>query len=324
MSKTFIADAHCDTLFKLAICGSEQEENAVTAKTLAEGGVGLQTFALFCGRSGPQGTPYEDGVRMIEAAKELGIPMLTGELPAEPPTEPAGVFSCEGGEMLEGSITRLEEFHRKVRLRIITLTWNYENEIGFPANDAANGGSGSGSTAYGGMRKGLKPFGFTLLRAMDQRGILADTSHLNEAGFWDVCEHAALPPIASHSNCRWLCDVPRNLSKEQVRALIERGGFIGINFYTQFLREEGPASIEDVVRHIDALCEMGAERIVGFGSDFDGIEEWPQDLEDPSQFPAVLEALRRRGYSEEQLRRIAGLNLWDLLKRAERGIYGIC
>ena len=300
----FIADAHCDTLYDIAIHGMKPEDCAITRETMAAGGVGLQTFALFAGRKGPQGTPYQDGLDMLAAAPKVDVEILTGPLPAEPPQIPTGIYSCEGGEMLEGSIARLEEFHNRCRLRMIALTWNFENEIGTPA-------------ALG-PKPSLKPFGFELLRAMDRLGILADTSHLNEAGFWDVYERAALPPIASHSDCRWICDVPRNLKKDQVRAIVERGGFIGVNFYSRFLREDGDTTLDDVVRHVDALCELGAEHCLGFGSDFDGIESWPEGLGDPSGFPALLDALRRRGYTEEQLANIAGLNLWNLLKRAEQ------
>ena len=299
----FIADAHCDTLYSIAIKGKRPEDCTVTPERMAASGVGLQTFALFAGRKGPQGTPYRDGLRMLEAAPRAGVPMLTGDLPEEPPRNPTGIFSCEGGEMLEGSLARLEEFHEKLRLRMIALTWNFENEIGHPAKLGPEGG--------------LKPFGFELLRAMDEKGILADTSHLNEAGFWDVCERAALPPIASHSNCRWLCDVPRNLKKEQARAIIERGGFIGVNFYTEFLVKEGEAALDDVIRHIDALCELGGEKAVGFGSDFDGIDRWPQGLAHPGDFTALLDALARRGYPRETLGDLAGMSLWRLLKRAE-------
>lgn len=300
----FIADAHCDTLYDIAIHGMQPGECAITRQRLAEGGVGLQTFALFAGRKGPQGTPYADGLAMLEVAPRVEVEILTGDLPDAPPAEPTGIYSCEGGEMLEGSLERLEEFWQRTRLRMIALTWNFENEIGHPA-------------ALG-PRPGLKPFGFELLRAMDRHGILADVSHLNEAGFWDVCERSALPPIASHSDCRWLCDVPRNLTKDQVRAIVDRGGFIGVNFYSSFLREDGPATLDDVVRHIDALCELGAEHVLGFGSDFDGIEAWPEGLGDPTGFPLLLEALRERGYGGETLANIAGLNLWNLLKRAER------
>ena len=299
----FIADAHCDTLYEIAIKGIRPEDCVVTRARMVTGGVGLQTFALFAGRQGTQGTPYADGVAMLDAVPELGVPVFTGDLPDPPPQEPAGIISCEGGEMLQGSIDRLHEFHDKARLRMIALTWNYENEIGHPAASGPEGG--------------LKPFGIELLREMDALGILPDVSHLNEAGFWDVCERAALPPIASHSDCRWLCDVPRNLWKAQAKAIVERGGFIGVNFYSNFLKSDGAATLDDVVRHIDALCELGGEDVIGLGSDFDGIERWPEGLASPADFPALLDALRRRGYGEALLEKLAGLNLWNLLKRVE-------
>ncbi|MBQ8963269.1 MAG: membrane dipeptidase [Clostridia bacterium] len=300
----FVADAHCDTLYALAIEGRRTGDCAVTRNALEAGGVGLQTFALFAGRKGPKGTPYADGLAMMAAAPTVGVDFITGRLPEQPPETPTGIYSCEGGEMFEGSVQRLAEFQKQIKLRMVALTWNFENEIGFPAKE--------------GPRPGLKPFGFKLLHAMDRHGILPDVSHLNETGFWDVCDHAALPPIASHSDCRWQCDVPRTLRKEQVKAIVERGGFIGINFYSYFLKEDGAATLDDAVRHIDEMCSLGAEHVLGFGSDFDGIEAWPEGLGDPTGFPVLLDALRKRGYSEQTLADIAGLNLWNLLKRAER------
>ncbi len=301
----FIADAHCDTLYAIAIEHTKPADCVVTPERMRAGGVGLQTFALFCGKHGPapEGTPCADAEAMLSVADQAGVPILTGDLPDAPPTAPTGVFSCEGGEMFEGSLARFEAFQRQLRLRMIALTWNYENEIGHPAAKGPKGG--------------LKPFGLELLRAMDREGVLPDVSHLNEAGFWDVCERAALPPIASHSDCRWLCDVPRNLWKEQAKAIIERGGFIGVNFYSDFLREDAHATLDDAVRHIDALMEIGGEDVVGFGSDFDGIEHWPEGLAHPGEFGNLLDALRRRGYGEATLEKIAGLNLWNVLKRAE-------
>ena len=300
----FTADAHCDTLYEIALCHTAPEQCVVTAERLAAGSVGLQTFALFAGKHGTQGTAYQDGLDMLAAVPRLGIPVLTGDLPADPPAVPTGILSCEGGEMLEGSLNRFDEFMAKARLRMIALTWNFENEIGYPAEKK--------------KKKGLKPFGFELVRAMDAAGVRADVSHLNEAGFWDLMDKAELAPIASHSDCRWLCDVPRNLTRDQVRALIERKGFIGINFYSDFLRANGTATLDDVVRHIDQICELGGEHILGFGSDFDGIERWPEGLANPADFPTVLDALRRRGYSETTLEGIAGLNLWRVLKESER------
>lgn len=298
-----VADAHSDMLSLHIKEGVPIEKCKTRPENLAAGGVALQTFALFTCRARPHDRPYQDGKAMLECFRRLPIPILDGKLPEELPDEPTGVLSCEGGEMLEGSIDRLAEFDDDIRLRMIALTWNFENEIGFSCN--------------GGSDKGLKPFGRTLIGEMDRRGILTDVSHLNDAGFWEVCERSVLPPIASHSNCRWLCSVPRNLTKEMVRALVERKGFIGINFYACFLQKEGNVCLDHVVRHIEEMLELGAEDILGFGSDFDGIERWPEGMADPSDYPGLLGVLRDRGYDQALLEKISGGNLWRVLKQAD-------
>ena len=299
----FIADAHCDVLYAIAVEGRQPCMCAVTKDALCSGGVGLQTFALFSGAERRIGIPRENALRMLASLPLLGVPIVEEKLPEHPPESTMGILSCEGAEMFEGSLKRFEDLHARAHFKMIALTWNYENELGYPAVE--------------GSPQGLKPFGRTMLNAMDQKGILADVSHLNEAGFWEVFERAELPPVASHSNCRWLCDASRNLSRRQARALIERKGFIGINFYSRFLREEGTAHLEDVMRHIDALCEMGGEDVVGFGSDFDGIDAWPEEISGPGAFPELLQAMEKRGYTRLQMEKIAGLNLWRVLKEAE-------
>lgn len=297
----FTTDAHCDTLYGIIVEKKSPENCIVTIENLQKGGVMLQTFAMFT--SFRRKDPYADGVQMKELYKTLQIKHLDSTLPDEIPTEISGILSCEGGEMLRGSIDILREFDDDVHMRLLALTWNYDNEIGTPAAVDAT--------------TGLKTFGFELLKEMDRRGIAADVSHLNEAGFWDVVENTQIPPIASHSDCRWLCNHKRNLTKEQVRALIDRNGFIGMNFYPYFLTGNETAEIDDVVRHIDAICEMGGEEILGFGSDFDGIEVWPNGLKTPADFPTLIERLRNMGYRQETLEKIAGLNYWRYLKTAE-------
>ena len=297
----FIADAHCDALYRIAIEGCAPSDCAVAPERLRAGGVGLQTFAIYSSLRRPD--PHADGLKMLDTYRALPLPRLDGRLPELPPEEPCAVLSMEGGEILRGDLAALDEFDGNARLRLIALTWNYENEIGTPAAKNAC--------------EGLKPFGFQLLKEMDRRGIAADVSHLNEAGFWDVMNTASVAPLASHSNCRWLCDVPRNLTRAQVRALIERNGFIGVNFYSEFLARDRAAVMEDVVRHIDEICAMGGEKIVGFGSDFDGIDIWPEGLANPADFPKLLDLLARRGYTDKQLRDIAERNYWRFLREAE-------
>ena len=300
----FIADAHCDTLYNIAIKNVKPEDCAITAERLKNAQVGLQTFAMFAGSRGMKDHPYEKGQAMLAAKDRQGVPLFLGALPDEPPKTPHGVLSIEGGEMLEGSLERLHEFDEAGRVRMIALTWNNENEIGYSAKSAST--------------EGLKPFGIRLLGEMDRLGILPDCSHLNEAGFWDIVEHAGLPPIASHSNLKKLCGHSRNLTDEQVKAIIEKGGFIGINFYSCFLRDEGAATLDDVLRHIDGIAELGGIDVLGFGSDFDGIDDWPEGLGNPDGFPALIELLEKHGYSQEDIAKIAGLNLWNVMKRAER------
>lgn len=297
-----VCDAHCDTLSHL-VSGGTLENATVTPERLAAGGVSLQVFALFA-TYGRGIEPYEKARRMLSAAGEFPVPVLTGALPAALPDAPTGVFSIEGGEILQGSLERFAEFDAAARVRMIALTWNFENEIGHPAKNGPEGG--------------LKPFGLSLVREMNRKGVLCDVSHLNEAGFWDVIEHSTLPPVASHSNARALCEHTRNLTEAQIRAVIEKKGYIGVNFYSAFLANGRAATLEDVYRHVDAILQLGGEDVVGFGSDFDGIDAWPEGLANPADFPALLNFLAARGgYAPEVLEKIAGGNLFRVFKAAE-------
>ena len=297
-----VCDAHCDTLSHL-VSGGTLENATITPERLAAGGVSLQVFALFA-TYGRGIEPYEKARRMLSAAGEFPVPVLTGALPAALPDAPTGVFSIEGGEILQGSLERFAEFDAAARVRMIALTWNFENEIGHPAKNGPEGG--------------LKPFGLSLVREMNRKGVLCDVSHLNEAGFWDVIEHSTLPPVASHSNARALCEHTRNLTEAQIRAVIEKKGYIGVNFYSAFLAGGRAATLEDVYRHVDAILQLGGEDVVGFGSDFDGIDAWPEGLANPADFPALLNFLAARGgYAPEVLEKIAGGNLFRVLKAAE-------
>ena len=299
----FVADAHCDTLSSIAIWGQDPAKCTVTAERMKAGGVGLQTFAMFTARKNPECTCYQDGLKMAAAIDKLGVPVFTGRLPENAPDYPAGVISIEGGEMLEGSMEHFHEFYDTTGLRMIALTWNYENEIAYPGRRGPN--------------LGLKPFGLQLLREMDKKGVYADVSHLNEPGFWDIVNHMDLSPIASHSNVRALCENTRNLYDDQIKVIIEKKGFIGINFYNAFLVKDRPATLEDVFVHIDYIAQMGGIDVIGFGSDFDGIDEWPEGLAHPGEFENLINLLRGHGYAEKDIEAIAGGNLWRLLKKAD-------
>ncbi len=300
----FIADTHCDTLYSMLFESWSDGELMAGKENLLKGKVNLQTFALFAGARQYKDTPYENARRMIEASKTLDIPFITGKLPDNPPDGLYGVYSIEGGEVLEGKIERLHELDDELRLRMIALTWNYDNQIGTPAKIDSE--------------TGLKPFGFALLKEMDARGVYADVSHLNERGFWDVYESMTLPLIASHSNCKSLCASYRNLKDDQIDAIIEKNGYIGINFYPHFLKDGGEnTSVDDVIRHIDYIASRGGKHVIGLGSDFDGIEVQPRGMQTAACMHTIADALKKHGYDDETVSGIMGMNLWKLLKKGD-------
>ena len=290
-----ICDTHCDVLWRKAYYPGE--ECVITMENLTKGGISLQVLALFSGSDEYARVSRE--VAMNELAefrklKEAGWEQAFSPLEAEDGKTKV-MLSIEGGEVMEGSVERFREFYEE-GVRMIALTWNRDNEIAY--------------AAHSGSALGIRPAGWAILREMEKLGVAADTSHLNERGFWDLIEKHGQPPMASHSCCRSLCAnwQWRNLSDEQIRAMIARGGWIGINFCPVFLCDDGQANVASVCDHIDHICQLGGAKHVGLGSDFDGIERAPAGLEDPSKVPAIFAELRRRGYDEETVKDIAGRN----------------
>ncbi|MEG1571797.1 MAG: membrane dipeptidase, partial [Clostridia bacterium] len=139
-------------------------------------------------------------------------------------------------------------------------------------------------------------------------------SHLNARGTAEVMD-ADIPPMASHSCARALCDHPRNLTDAQLRALFAIGGYVGVNFYARFLDHSGQADLNRVIDHMVHMCALGGEKCVGLGSDFDGIDEYPEGLRRADDVPKLLEGLRARGFDEPLVRGIAGENFAAYMKK---------
>jgi len=166
--------------------------------------------------------------------------------------------------------------------------------------------------------RGLTGLGRQLVRECNQLGILIDVSHLNEAGFWDVLATSTRPIVASHSNARALCNVERNLTDEQIQALAQSGGLIGINFHVGFV-VEGAMSGADVplaavVDHIDHIAGLVGVDHVAFGSDFDGAT-MPEQLRDAAHLGNLIDELQRRGYDDQAIAKICRDN-WLRVFRA--------
>jgi len=168
---------------------------------------------------------------------------------------------------------------------MVALTWNYENSIGFPNSFDPEL-----------HKKGLKPFGIDVIHRMNEIGIIVDVSHLSEGGFWDVVKNTDKPFVASHSCCRQLCNHSRNLTDEQLRAIAEKGGVVGINFATAFLRDgvkygdSVTSTYEEIKTHLLHMKKVAGIDTLAFGSDFDGITnelEW----KDCAGMPSLVEYL---------------------------------
>ena len=289
-----IADTHSDTLFALGV--HHQKETCITPQRLRDGGVTLQVFALWTGPEGNRGDVeqiVQSELSAVPAMTAAGIRQVTDPADAKE-GENCFMLSVEGGEVFEKDIASVASWRAK-GVRMAALLWNNDNRIGYPAK--------------GGSTKGLTAYGIEVVKERQRAGMAVDTSHLNEAGFYDIFLKTNLPPMASHSCCKALCGHRRNLTDDQIRLLIREGGYIGVNFYPWFLSDSGEASLGDVVQHIDHVCQLGGSRIVGFGSDFDGIEITPDGLSHSYEIPALIEALKKRGYDQQTIEGIAGENL---------------
>lgn len=296
-----LIDTHADTLYSLAM--NPGAPTAVTGETLRRGGVSVQTLALYVGPSPRLPDIRETFEKMFSVEATLpsrGWKKRTDYRDAAE-GETAYVLSVEGCDLLDNSLELLSVWRSK-GVRIAALCWNHENCLATPARMD--------------QQAPLKPFGKQAVREMLRVGIAPDISHLNDRGVEDLLDIGAAP-LASHSCCRALCSHPRNLTDRQLKNLFRAGGYVGVNFYPRFLSDDGTADLETVCDHILRMMSLGGERQIGFGSDFDGIEYTPRGLSGPQDFPYLLEALRRRGLTEEEIAGLCGGNLIAYFQRTD-------
>jgi len=249
----------------------------------------------------PDPIPHDEAARIADelfaCLRELPVVLATttddfreGEI--------AAIVHFEGAEAIASDLSNLEDWYAR-GLRSIGITWSRPNEFahGVPFAFPASPDVGDGLTAAG----------RELVRACNRLGILLDLSHLNWAGFWDVAGLSDAPLVATHSNAHALCAASRNLTDEQLRAVADSGGVVGINFAVTFLREDGSqvpeTPIAEIVRHVDYLVDLMGIDHVAFGSDFDGAVV-PDDLGGAAGFPKLVAALRGAGYDDEAVAKI--------------------
>ena len=203
------------------------------------------------------------------------------------------MFAIENGLALEGDLANVKYFAQRGVI-YITLCHNGDNDI----CDSARG-----SNLHGGVSK----FGAAVIREMNRNGIMVDLSHGAEKSFYDALEISSQPIVCSHSNSKALCNVPRNLTDDQLRALAKKGGVAHITLYHGFLRKEGTASVLDAIAHLEhAISVMGID-YVGIGTDFDG-DGTVCGMADASEMINFTRHLLARKYSERDIEKIWGGN----------------
>ncbi len=290
-----ICDTHADTLYAMAAEGrpAELPFDVRREHFLDSRDVRVQALALFVCTGGMALSPtiVERELAALERLKQQGFVQIT-QLSEARPGVPNVLLTIEGGEAFGNDPSNVERFAR-LGVRAAALVWNNENLLAHPA--------------VGDSSQGLTPFGREVVRRMRQCRMAVDVSHLNERGFWDLMD-GNVPPMASHSCARALCDHPRNLTDTQLRALFRAGGYVGVNFYPVFLSPSGQAGIDTVIDHIAYMCDLGGERCVGLGSDFDGIERYPRGLRTAGDLPALFDRMRQRGFDQALIESIAGQN----------------
>ncbi len=314
-----IIDSHIDTPTMLVRykrnIGIDNPDGQVDFPKMKTGGVDGAFFALY---TAPELEP--------DAATRHALEMLSATYDAcdENPDYAALAFSpsdvrenaakgilsvCMGMENaapIQESLSMLRTFYR-LGVSYMTLTHNGDNAV---ADSAAEG------KRWG----GLSPFGREVVAEMNAIGMMIDLSHASDQTFWDCIKLSKAPVIATHSSCRALCSHRRNLTDEMLKALGEKDGYVGINFYPYFLSDQYDEKkswrpgVKEIVDHIDHAVSLAGIDHVGLGSDFDGIEVTPEGVENISQIGVVLDEMRRRGYSEKDILKVSGENLlavWD-------------
>lgn len=318
-----VADMHCDTIHRL-LCRMDDGETVnlrentghIDLLRMKESHYLVQNFAMFVEMEEGK-DPWERILRLQalfekEMAANADLIAQARSFSDIEKNEKAGKMSAmltvEEGGVCKGEMEKLEALY-EMGVRMITLTWNFPNELGYPNLNPEN----PDFLHVANTTQGLTEKGKEFVVRMEELGIIPDVSHLSDAGFWDVLAVTKKPFVASHSNARALCPCVRNLTDEMIHKLAERGGLTGLNFCPDFLKEapegaENPGNIASAVRQVQYLTNLGGIEFVGLGSDFDGIGGHA-DLKGAQSMEVFWDALKKGGFSEDALDRIFWKNV---------------
>ncbi|MDM8312698.1 MULTISPECIES: dipeptidase [Clostridium] len=308
-----LIDLHCDTISCLM---GENKENtlkrnnlSVDLEKLQKGDYLAQTFALFVNKEHVK-SPHDYCMKMAEKffqeikdnSSLIALALNYDDIiQNDRDGKLSAILSIEEGATIEGSLKNLKNFY-DIGVRMMTLTWNHENEIGYPNKGEEN------------YNKGLKSFGIESVEYMNELGMLVDVSHLSDGGFYDVAKVSKKPFIATHSNARSVTGHMRNLTDDMIKILANKGGVTGINFCSAFMGDHGYNTyIDDMIKHITHIRNVGGIEVLAIGTDFDGISS-KVEISNAGEMGKLVEALEKAGFKEEDIEKIYYKNALRLIK----------
>lgn len=326
-----VVDMHCDTIAEILKdhqAGGQMsilENNLhIDLQKMKQGDYLLQNFALYVNLEKADNPfihamkladtfftemeAYQDIIGIVRSWKDIEKNRKEGKMSA--------MLTLEEGGMCLGELSLLRDFYR-LGARMMTLTWNFQNELGYPNRMELREGM---PVFLPDTEHGLTEKGIAFLQEMERLGMIIDISHLNDAGIWDVFRYTKKPFVASHSNARALASHPRNLTDDMIRALAERGGVAGINFCAAFLRDKDEMGNEpvyslcrDMVAHMKHMKNIGGIGCIGLGTDFDGIGSIVE-MKDASGMKILADEMEKEGFTTGEIEAVFHGNVLRVYK----------
>jgi len=297
-------DAHCDTLLKVYKNGGSLGKNEydVSFEKLAMYGRAAQLFAVF-NKGDLSTSDIFNIIKLLKKeteASEIAQFCVTGDDVENCKKPVAALVSLESvGNTPDFKVDDLSAFY-DLGVRILSLTWNHDNRF--------CGGISNNSS-------GLTDIGAEVVERIKELGMVLDVSHISDKGFFDVVETEGLKIVATHSNSRTVCAHNRNLTDEQFKIIVSRGGVVGLNFYPLFVNGTDNACVKDIIGHIEHFCSLGGEKNLGLGADFDGIDYKMSDINSCEKMNILFDELAKLNYSDEFIRGISYENFRNFLKK---------
>lgn len=316
-----VIDMHCDTMYEILKhrnidknINLKNNNLSIDIDKMKQGDYMLQVFAAY--------TDIKEGDSLVNCLRtidifhneieknkdDIGIVLNYSDILKNiEKNKISALLSIEEGACCKGNIELLRNFYR-LGVRMMTLTWNYENELGFP-NEIIDDKLV--------LDRGLKKVGFEFIEEMEDLGIIIDVSHLSDAGFYDILNNTKKPFVASHSNARSICCHRRNMTDDMIKKLADRGGVMGLNFYSCFLKNDASdndlAKIDDMIKHVKHIKNIGGIEVIGLGSDFDGIG-CQVEMKNASKMQILAEKMKKEGFREDEIEHIFYKNVLNLFK----------